>query len=497
MSKPKTLLIDPRDDVAVALRPLEAGEPLDAPCTGVFTAEPIPAGHKIARRDIAAGEDIVKYGAPIGYAVGDIRAGEWVHTHNAASNLTGPLEYQYRPVALSGFPRQHETFMGYLRADGRVGARNELWIIPTVACANQTCEMLARQAMADGTAAGLDGVYAMRHPYGCSQLGDDLANMRDLTAALVNHPNAGGVLVVGLGCETNQISIVQQALGTWNPARVKFYNTQEVGDELAFGARLLAELAEHARRAVRTEVSMEHLTLGLKCGGSDAFSGITANPLIGRMADRVIDCGGTALLTEVPEMFGAETRLMERAADETVYHDIVELINSFKRYYLEHGQPVYDNPSPGNKDGGITTLEDKSLGCTYKGGSRAVTGVLRYAQPADRPGLMLVPAPGNDLVAITALMAAGAQIILFSTGRGNPMGTFVPTIKIGTNSAMSLRKAHWIDFDAGRIIDGMTQDEAADALWAIIGEVASGRRLAANERNGQREMTLFKTGVTV
>jgi len=505
-----TVVLNPRDQVAIALRDIRAGETVDwsdgAGGEGaVRVLQDVPRGHKLLIRPVAAGQHVNKFGYSIGIAKADIAVGDWVHTHNLKTGLGAVLEYAYKPgptasgaeaaTRAASFPGGQTTFKGYVRDDGEVGIRNEIWIVNTVGCINKTCETLARLATRQFEGRGIDGVFHFPHPYGCSQLGDDLTATQKLLAALVRHGNAAGVLVIGLGCENNQVDAFKKVIGDYNPERVKFMKSQEVEDELEEGLSLIGELVDYAERFVRTDVPLSKLRIGLKCGGSDGFSGITANPLVGRVADAITSVGGTALLTEVPEMFGAETILMERAADEAVFGDIVKLVNDFKDYFIRHGQEIYENPSPGNKDGGITTLEEKSLGCTQKGGHATVTDVLAYGEPSRKPGLNLVQAPGNDLVSVTALSAAGAHVVLFTTGRGTPFGGPVPTVKIATNSQLADRKKNWIDFNAGRLIEGMGMDALRDELLAQIVDLASGEKQTNNERNGFREIAIFKDGV--
>ncbi|MBB6678996.1 UxaA family hydrolase [Cohnella lubricantis] len=501
-----TVVLSPRDDVAVALRDIRAGETVSLPAGDggelrtVHAQQDVPRGHKLALRPIEAGRHVHKFGYSIGVAKEEIPVGCWVHTHNLKTGLGAVLEYTYSPssaqeAAGTPWPGGRTTFQGYVRENGEVGIRNEIWIINTVGCISKTCETLARLGSKQFEGRGIDGVYHFPHPFGCSQLGDDLTATQKLLAALVRHGNAAGVLVVGLGCENNQIESFRQVIGDYSPDRVRFMKSQEVEDELEEGLSLIGELVDYAERFSRQEVPLSKLRIGLKCGGSDGFSGITANPLVGRAADAITSAGGTALLTEVPEMFGAETILMDRAADEGVFHDIVELINGFKSYFIRHGHEIYENPSPGNKDGGITTLEEKSLGCTQKGGHATVTDVLLYGEPSRKPGLNLVQAPGNDLVSVTALSAAGAHVVLFTTGRGTPFGGPVPTVKIATNSQLAAHKKNWIDFDAGRLIEGMSMEALRDELLELIAGIASGERQTHNERNGFREIAIFKDGV--
>lgn len=490
--------IHPKDNVAVAVKALAPGQALAAGVTAVVTRQPVPAGHKIALVPIAAGESVVKYGYPIGTAQVDIAPGDWVHTHNLKTRLGDLLEYTYQPEAAALEPAgRGESFLGFRRPDGRVGTRNEIWIIPTVGCVNQNARLIAEVAGKLVQQEDIDGVYAFTHPYGCSQMGDDQANTQKILAGLVKHPNAGGVLVLGLGCENNNIRVFKEVLGPVDAQRVKFLEAQAVDDEIEAGVKLVSELAAYAGGCKRTPCPLSDLIVGLKCGGSDGFSGITANPLVGLFSDRLVASGGTTVLSEVPEMFGAETILMNRARDRGVFDKIVRLINDFKTYFTAHNQPVYENPSPGNKDGGISTLEDKSLGCTQKGGFAApVVDVLQYGEAVTAHGLNLISGPGNDLIACTLLAAAGCQVVLFTTGRGTPVGTLVPTVKIATNSDLFRRKRNWLDFDAGRLLEGTGREELAGEFFSFVLSVASGH-LTKAERLGSRELSIFKNGVTL
>ena len=453
------------------------------------------SGHKIALNDIKKGENIIKYGYPIGHATEDIKKGDHVHTHNIKTNLSGVLEYKYEPQRNEIPKTEKRTFMGYRRADGKVGIRNEIWIVNTVGCVNKTSEILAREA--DKLYGDMcDGVFNYVHPFGCSQLGDDQKMTQNVLKGLVNHPNATGVLVLGLGCENNNISVFKTVLGEVDENRVKFMSTQDFDDEIGEGLRLIGELAEYAKNQKREECDVSELVVGLKCGGSDGLSGITANPLVGRFSDLLISKGGTTILTEVPEMFGAETILMNRCANEELFHQTVDLINDFKNYFKSHNQTIYENPSPGNKKGGISTLEDKSLGCTQKSGSALVKGVLQYGDTVKTPGLNLLSAPGNDLVAATALAAAGAHIVLFTTGRGTPFASPVPTMKIATNSRLAGKKSNWIDFNAGVLVEDKTMEEETKALFDLVVETASGKQVCS-EAAGFHDMAIFKQGVTL
>lgn len=489
------LRLDARDDVAVALRPIEAGERLEAGDVVVEARQEIPHGHKIAIRALSRGDKVHKFGWPIGAATADIAPGEHVHSHNVATLLSGVEGYRYEPLAEEPLGRPSPLqFDGYRRADGRVATRNEIWILPTVGCVARTADKIAGLAHARHAGA-VDGVFAFAHPFGCSQLGDDLAGTRSVLAALASHPNAGGVLLVGLGCESNQLNRLIEEIPENLRDRIRTLGAQGVEDEVEEGLALVDALVATASLARREKVGLSELVLGLKCGGSDGFSGLTANPLVGRMADHVVGAGGTAILTEIPEVFGAERLLMARARDAQVFDGIVGVVNDFKRYFLAHGEPVSENPSPGNIAGGITTLEEKSLGAVQKAGRAPVEDVLRYGQRGRRRGLSLLEAPGNDAVSCTALAAAGATMILFTTGRGTPLGFPVPTVKIASNSALAQRKRGWIDFDAGRVLD-QGIEPVADDLLANIVEIASGRATAA-ERNGEREIAIWKRGVTL
>ncbi|THD77063.1 MAG: altronate dehydratase [Phenylobacterium sp.] len=494
MREPSGVLkIDPRDDVAVALQGLQPG---DAAADGVTAAEAIPAGHKVALRAIAAGEEIRKYGWPIGQATAAIAAGGHVHSHNLATGLSGLEAYAYAPAPAEVLPpASGRTFEGYRRVDGRVGTRNEIWILCTVGCVARTAQKIA--AAANRKFAGrVDGVHALTHPFGCSQLGDDLSATREMIAALAAHPNAGGVLILGLGCESNQLAPLLACVPDHDPRRLKAFAAQAFEDELEEGLAAVEALVTVAEEDRRETCPLSDLVVGLKCGGSDGFSGLTANPLVGRIADAVCADGGTAILTEIPEIFGAERLLMARASDEGVFDDIAAVVNGFKSYFLDHGEPVSENPSPGNIEGGITTLEEKSLGAVQKAGRSQVAEVLRYAERTSRPGLALLEAPGNDAVSSTALTAAGATVILFTTGRGTPLGFPAPTLKLATNSSLAQRKPHWIDFDAGRVAAGEDPEAAAERLLDLVVATASGRPTRA-ETNDEREIALWKRGVTL
>ena len=484
--------IHPNDNVAVALKPIPAGTAFE----GVTAGMDIPQGHKMALRDIAPEEQIVKYGFPIGHAVQPIAAGEWVHTHNMKTNLSGQLEYGYHPKINPPAPQTPCTFQGYRRKNGQVGIRNEIWIIPTVGCVNDVAKALVRENQ-DLVSGSIDGLYTFPHPFGCSQTGADHAQTRKLLAALARHPNAGGVLVLSLGCENLTHEQFLQELGPYDVNRVKFLTCQQVEDELEAGRKLLAELASYAGQFQREPIPASELVVGMKCGGSDGLSGITANPTVGRFSDLLVAQGGSTVLTEVPEMFGAEGFLMDRCINEEVFGKAVNMINGFKDYFLRHNEVVYENPSPGNKAGGITTLEDKSCGCVQKGGSAPIMDVIGYGDQVVTKGLNMLYGPGNDLVSSTALTAAGAHLILFTTGRGTPFGAPAPTMKLATNTPLAQKKANWIDFNAGLVADGArTLDEAAQDLMALVLEVASGKQTKAEEK-GFREISIFKDGVVL
>ena len=504
------LKINDNDNVVVALNVIPQGETITVEVSGqssqVTAREEIPAGHKMAVCDIPAGGEVIKYGYRIGNAKEDIPAGAWIHTHNVGPALGDLLEYSYEPVAAvkdaaawsvtsENTEVEDVTFMGFNRPDGKVGVRNEIWIIPTVGCVNNVATAIARQANAF-VKGSVEEVIAFPHPYGCSQMGDDQEHTRTILADLINHPNAGGVLVLGLGCENSNIDVLKPYIGDYDENRVKFLVSQESEDEIADAVELIKELIDYAAGFEREPISVSKLVIGMKCGGSDGLSGITANPLVGRFSDLLISKGGTTILTEVPEMFGAETILMNRCANEELFHKTVDLINDFKNYFKSHNQTIYENPSPGNKKGGISTLEDKSLGCTQKSGSALVKGVLQYGERVQTPGLHLLSAPGNDLVAATALAAAGAHIVLFTTGRGTPFASPVPTVKISTNSRLAGKKANWIDFNAGVLVEDKSMAQETKHLFDYVVEVASGKQVCS-EAAGFHDMAIFKQGVTL
>ena len=491
------LKIHEADNAWVALRNLPAGHLIQSDNSSFTLKEDIPAGHKFASQSIAKGNNIYKYGYPIGQALSNIEAGQHIHSHNLATNLSDNLTYRYQKEAINtDISESNLTVNGYLRSDGRMGIRNELWIIPTVGCVNGIAQTMIDRLKKETDTNHIDDIRVYTHNYGCSQLGDDLLNTKKGLAALAKHPNAGGVLVLSLGCENNQQASFKKVMQTWDESRVRFLIAQEVEDEIEVGLSLLKELVLEMKKDHRQPLPISLLKVGLKCGGSDGFSGITANPLQGRFSDWLIGQGGTTILTEVPEMFGAETILMNRAENTETFNQVVSLINDFKDYFRANNQPIYENPSPGNKAGGITTLEEKSLGCTQKGGCSAVVDVLQYAQPATKKGLNLLNSPGNDLVSSSALAFAGCQLILFSTGRGTPFGSFVPTIKIATNSALYNQKKNWLDFNAGILLEGTPMDTLLQQFTEKVLAVAEGSKLK-HEINGYKEIALFKTGVTL
>lgn len=489
--------INPLDNVLVALEDLKKGEVISFNAKELTLQNDIPAGHKIATQELLAGDLIIKYGAPIGHATETIQAGEHIHSHNLSTNLSENLAYSYQPnFNPLNIPLENRTFKGYKRANGEVGIRNELWIIPTVGCVNGQAETIARKFRHKNALKDIDGIFVFTHNYGCSQLGDDHISTRTVLGNMSKHPNAGGVLYLGLGCENNQIKDLRTSLGEYDAKRIKFLNSQDVDDEIKEGLKKVDEIYQEMRNDRREDCPISKLKVGLKCGGSDGLSGITANPLLGTFSDYLISQGGTTILTEVPEMFGAETLLMKRAINEDVFHKTVALINDFKDYFRQYDQPINENPSPGNKAGGITTLEDKSLGCTQKGGTAPVVDVLRYSEIASKSGLNLLSAPGNDLVATSALGFSGCQLVLFTTGRGTPFGSFIPTVKISSNSKIAKKKPHWIDFNAGVLLEtsdrGTIQKQFIDYVLAVC----SGKSLN-HEKAGFREIAIFKKGVTL
>ncbi len=487
--------IHPDDNVAVAIKEIKQGDVFAIDGERIVACTDIPAGHKIALCDRVEGEAVIKYGCPIGYASKRVVRGEWIHTHNIKTGLGDLLAYTYEPSDRLEEKQPEAYFRGFERENGKAGVRNEIWIIPTVGCVNNVAMAMAKQA--EGLIKGsVEAVVAFPHPYGCSQMGDDQEHTREILADLINHPNAGGVLVLGLGCENSNVEELRKYIGPYHEKRVKFLVCQESDDEMADGMKLLTELIEYAGSQKRSQISTSKLVVGLKCGGSDGFSGITANPLVGRFSDMLICRGGTTILTEVPEMFGAETLLMNRCETRELFDKTVDLINDFKQYFKRHGQTIYENPSPGNKKGGISTLEDKSLGCTQKSGSASVKGVLAYGETVRVAGLNLLSAPGNDLVAATALAAAGAQIVLFTTGRGTPFASPVPTVKIASNSTLAQKKSSWIDFNAGVLVEGSDGNQVAEEFFSYVLDIASGKKVRSEEA-GFHDMAIFKQGVTL
>jgi altronate hydrolase len=498
MEQATYLKINPADSVVVCLQPKKKGEIIEVDGLSIALNQDTPAGHKVLIKDVKEGEDIIKYGYPIGHARQDLKAGDWVNENNLKTNLSGTLEYTYQPVGKElSIANENRTFKAYKRKNGDVGVRNEIWIVPTVGCVNGIAEKLAEKLRKETGLEGIDSVYAWHHNYGCSQLSEDHENTRKVLRDICLHPNAGAVLVLSLGCENNQPEDFMAMLGDYDKDRIKLLVTQRVdGDEVEAGMQILRELYDIAKKDKREEVPVSQLRVGLKCGGSDGFSGITANPLVGEFSDWLVAQGGTSVLTEVPEMFGAETILMNRCRTEELFNQTVSMINNFKNYFLSHGEPVGENPSPGNKAGGISTLEDKALGCTQKCGKAPVSGVMEYGDRLENKGLNLLSAPGNDLVAATALASCGCHIVLFTTGRGTPFGTFVPTMKIATNPTLAKNKPNWVDFSAGQLVEGRTMQEIVPEFINKVLAVASGEK-ARNEENGYREISIFKNGVTL
>lgn len=486
------------DNVAIALAPLSKGTRYQFDGLSLTPLQDVEKGHKVALSDIDQGQNVIKYGAPIGFASQPINAGEWVHTDNVKTNLSDELEYSYKPEDITSkfIDDNSPEIQIYRRDNGDVAIRNELWIIPTVGCVNGMAAQMVKEFKMQHGDLEIDGVHVFPHQFGCSQLGDDLKTTQVLLQNMAKHPNAGGVLVVGLGCENNQVVMFEDGLGDYDKDRVKFLVTQLVDDEVEAGVGLMSEIYQQMRHDKRELGKLSEVKFGLECGGSDGLSGITANPLLGQFSDYLITRGGSTVLTEVPEMFGAETILMARCKDEDTFQDLVGMVNGFKRYYKDHNQPIYENPSPGNKKGGITTLEDKSLGCTQKAGLSPVQAVLKYGDILTTPGLNLLDAPGNDAIATSALAASGCHMVLFTTGRGTPYGGWVPTLKIATNSELANKKPHWIDFDAGQLVTNKSMPDLLDEFIDLLVKTCSGEEVK-NEVNEIREVAIWKKGVTL
>lgn len=492
----KFIRIHEKDNVAIAIQDIKKDESVELDGVEYTAQEDIPRGHKMALRDFKDGDVVIKYGNNIGVTSADVPAGSWVHTQNMHTGLSGKIEYSYNPVPHEKVNTEgvRDTFMGYRRADGSVGIRNEIWVIPTVSCVNHAAKQIA-EAANEKFGDSCDGIFALPHNAGCSQMGNDHITTQKILASIIKHPNAGGVLLVSLGCEENNLERFLPVLGEFDHDRIKYMIAQEADDEVETGTNLIKQIVSAVSKDKREPVSVSELKIGFKCGGSDSLSGVTANPLCGKITDRVTAMGGTSILTEVPEMFGAEHILMNRADSQETFEKIVSLINDFKQYYMDYNQPIYENPAPGNKAGGITTLEEKSLGCIQKGGHALVTDTLAYGQHAEKKGLNLMNGPGNDSVSITNLLASGAQIILFTTGRGNPLGTAVPSVKIATNVQLYSHKTHWFDFNAGTLIYDESMEEMCDRLWNLVLDIASGEQKARNEINGYKDIMIFKNGV--
>ena len=487
--------INPSDNVAVALVPLSKGTVIKLDDTTLTLTEGIMQGHKFSLKNLKPGDSIIKYGNPIGHATAEIPAGSWIHTHNLKTGLGDLLTYTYNKNVSDLPHKEPKFFQGYRRKDGRVGVRNEIWIIPTVGCVNNVVTAIERNSQKYITDQ-IDSICAFPHPYGCSQMGDDQNNTRQILADLINHPNAAGVLVLGLGCENSNIDELKKYIGDYDKDRVRFLVAQESEDEISDGVEIVKQLISYASAFKREPISASELVIGMKCGGSDGLSGITANPTVGAFSDKLIAMGGSTILTEVPEMFGAEVSLMNRCETEDLFHQTVTLVNDFKNYFKSHNQTIYENPSPGNKKGGISSLEDKSLGCTQKSGSAPVKGVLSYGERINEKGLNLLSAPGNDLVASTALAASGAHIVLFTTGRGTPFACPVPTVKISTNNQLAEKKHNWIDFNCGVIVNDTPLDELSDDLLDFVLDIASGKK-SKSEEAGFHDMAIYKQGFTL
>ena len=498
--KPRFLKIHENDNVVIALSQLEKDENIYVNGENIKTSEEIKRGHKIALKRIEPGEKIIKYGHLIGQATQTINPGAWIHSHNMKTNLNDLIEYEYQPVRFAKESQSNKppTFLGYKRKNGRVATRNEIWIINTVGCVNTSAERIAKICNKKLNSENFDGVYSFSHPYGCSQLGDDLGNTQKVLSGLIKNPNAGAILVLGLGCENNQMQSFLKAAEGYDAERLRYFNSQDVLDEIEEGVKQVSELFEIIKNDKREECPVSELALGMKCGGSDGFSGISANPLVGRITDLITGYNGRVVLTEVPEMFGAEQQLMNRAESRDVYQNIVDMINDFKNYFISHDQPVYENPSPGNKEGGLTTLEEKSLGAIQKGGTSQINQVLDYGEQITERGLVLLKAPGNDGVSSTAMTASGATMLLFTTGRGTPLGFPIPTVKISTNTSIYEKKPNWIDFNAGQLLDGTKSiEELTEDLLQFIIDTASGKIKTNNEKNGYKEIAIWKEGVTL
>lgn len=492
----------PQDTVALATSELKKGQTVTVDGETITLLDDIPNAHKIALKDFETGEAVRKYDNIIGYASKPIKKGEWIHSHNEVTGLGKSKEYTYDFNPISIFPGESDkTFMGYDRADGGAGIRNHLAIISTVFCANGPLRKLARMAEAKYPATeNFDGIIAFDQEFGCSQTGKDLVTTCKIIAGIAKNANFGGVLLVSNGCEMAIPSVLEQYMGDYDKKRIRTLTLQEVEDEFTAGMELIDEIMEEMKDDKRTPININRLHIAMNCGGSDGYSGITANTLLGTLCDTLVKEGAIMNMTEVPEMMGAEHILMNRAADKSIFDDIVKMMYDYDAYFARYGEKAADNPTQGNKAGGLTTLEEKSLGCIQKGGHCAVMEVLEYGERATKNGFVLVSGPGNDLAGVSGQIAAGAVLTIFTTGRGTPCGFAGPTFRLASNTALATRKSNWIDYDAGRLLTAKTPEEVEalnKELYDAIMATVNGQYRTRTEENGYYILGALKDGVTL
>jgi len=502
---PAFLRLSPNDDVLIATRDIAAGTALpDMP--GAASAS-IPAGHKAAASDIAAGSPVRRYNQIIGFATRDIRAGEHVHLHN---------------MAMRDFERDHAfcadvkpqrpmsetlTFNGIVRSDGQVATRNYIGVISSVNCSATVCRQIADAFRGDALRdyPNVDGVVSITHKSGCGMAsqGEAVDLLRRVTAGYLRHPNFAAVLFIGLGCESNQVSALLGAENLAESDRLRAMTIQELGgtrSTIERGIALVRELLPTANAVRREPVPVSHITVGLQCGGSDGYSGITANPALGAAMDLLVAHGGTAILSETPEIYGAEHLLTRRAVSREVGEKLVARIRWWEDYTQRLGGEMNNNPSPGNKAGGLTTILEKSLGAVAKAGSSNLADVVEYAQPVTAHGLVFMDTPGYDPVSATGQVAGGANLICFTTGRGSVYGCKpAPSLKLATNSLMYRRMSEDMDINCGTILEGgMSVQQAGEQIFRRIIEVASGGRTMSEMHGfGEDEFAPWILGPTM
>ena len=476
------VLLNPRDSVVVALRGFQAGDTLALGEEAIQLLDSVPPGHKVAIRPVAAGEPIFKFGWSIGVATKPIRVGQHVHTQNVKCDHHIDLEAISTDVPAE-LPRlEGHTFEGFRRADGRVGTRNYLAVISNVNCSASVARMIASRFDQQTLAAfpNVDGVISFRHEGGCAMAfnGSRHRMLSRVLGGMARHPNIGGFLLVGLGCEQGTLDHLVQSQGLQGEA-VPVLSIQSAGGTsktVERGVEIAAGLLKQVNGFQRETVPASHLVLGTECGGSDGYSGITANPALGAAADRLVACGGTAILSETSEIFGAEHLLTRRARSRAVAEKLLERIEWWKWYCSNYGEELDNNPSVGNKAGGLTTITEKSLGAVSKGGTTPLEAVYEYAEPVQQQGFVVMDTPGFDPASVTGMVAGGANLIAFTTGRGSCFGSKpTPTFKIASNTRLFQQLPEDMDFNAGQVVEGRSVDEVGQELFSRLLDTASGK----------------------